>query len=304
MDDKYDEAEVVEADLADTDMDPDHDHDHDDHYDEEPRQWRVIIIVAVVAVVLVALIGYGLYGRDGGENGNGAVDENGDGNGDGGPTTNKPPRAIMRIVGGSYQDFVIEEPIVFDAGFSSDPEEGPLTYSWDFDASDGIQEDAIGVRVNHTYTARGNYTITLTVDDGNTTSTDNETIRVSDMIKIEFDSTGEQRPRQGKQFQLTVTDISRPEYLQLFSFEIRDPDNGSVEANGTLDENVNNPTAAIYTITLDQQLSVNDTIVIKDESGADEGYIFVLYHIDEEAGGAKERLGEWALTLTSPIKAL
>jgi hypothetical protein len=44
-----------------------------------------------------------------------------------------------------------------------------LKYSWDFDKSDGIQEDAIGMRVNHTYTKASPenrpYVVTLTVSD-------------------------------------------------------------------------------------------------------------------------------------------
>jgi len=44
-----------------------------------------------------------------------------------------------------------------------------LKYSWDFDKSDGIQEDAVGPRVNHYYTKASPeghpYTVTLTVSD-------------------------------------------------------------------------------------------------------------------------------------------
>jgi len=40
-----------------------------------------------------------------------------------------------------------------------------LKYSWDFDAADGIQEDAVGRVVNHTYRNGGKKTVTLTVSD-------------------------------------------------------------------------------------------------------------------------------------------
>jgi len=44
-----------------------------------------------------------------------------------------------------------------------------LKYSWDFDKSDGIQEDAVGARVNHVYTKASPenkpYIVTLTVSD-------------------------------------------------------------------------------------------------------------------------------------------
>jgi hypothetical protein len=41
----------------------------------------------------------------------------------------------------------------------------PLKYSWDFDASDGIQEDAIGKVVTTRYRKPGEYIVTLTVTD-------------------------------------------------------------------------------------------------------------------------------------------
>jgi len=41
----------------------------------------------------------------------------------------------------------------------------PLRYSWDFDARDGIQEDAVGRVVTTRYRRPGEYTVTLTVTD-------------------------------------------------------------------------------------------------------------------------------------------
>ena len=41
----------------------------------------------------------------------------------------------------------------------------PLEYSWDFDAKDGIQEDARGRVVQVVYRRTGTYTVTLTVRD-------------------------------------------------------------------------------------------------------------------------------------------
>ncbi len=41
----------------------------------------------------------------------------------------------------------------------------PLKYSWDFDASDGIQEDAVGKVVTTRYRKPGEYIVTLTVTD-------------------------------------------------------------------------------------------------------------------------------------------
>jgi len=56
-------------------------------------------------------------------------------------------------------------PITFNGSASSDPDGNPLTYAWDFDASDGIQVDAVGVIATHTYAVDGPYVATLTVTD-------------------------------------------------------------------------------------------------------------------------------------------
>ena len=50
-------------------------------------------------------------------------------------------------------------------------------YSWDFDASDGVQEEATGVDASHVYTTGGTYTVTLTVRDG-AGNTDWDTLEV------------------------------------------------------------------------------------------------------------------------------
>ncbi|MDP6356845.1 MAG: PKD domain-containing protein, partial [Planctomycetota bacterium] len=40
-----------------------------------------------------------------------------------------------------------------------------LWYSWDFDASDGLQVDATGKRQKHTFTKPGKYVVSLTATD-------------------------------------------------------------------------------------------------------------------------------------------
>jgi len=59
-------------------------------------------------------------------------------------------------------------PVTFNGSGSSDPDGDPLTYHWDFDASDGITVDATGITASHAYPAPGVYTVTLCVmDNGN-----------------------------------------------------------------------------------------------------------------------------------------
>ena len=64
------------------------------------------------------------------------------------------------------QDHVINigSSVSFDASASTD-DNGISTYSWDFDATNGIQEDASGKIVSHEFNAIGQFTVTLTVTD-------------------------------------------------------------------------------------------------------------------------------------------
>ena len=50
----------------------------------------------------------------------------------------------------------------FDASTSSDPDNAISSYTWDF----GDTNTGNGVTAGHTYAAAGDYTVTLTVDDG------------------------------------------------------------------------------------------------------------------------------------------
>ena len=65
---------------------------------------------------------------------------------------------------GLDQSVLVNETVSFNGTGSSD-NVGIVNYSWDFNVSDSIGEDANGPTVNHTYTAAGTYTVTLTVTD-------------------------------------------------------------------------------------------------------------------------------------------
>ena len=68
-----------------------------------------------------------------------------------------PQVAVSPIVHGCAA-----EPVKFDARGSSDPDGDPLTYRWDFGDSQGGD----GPAPEHRYAGRGDYPVTVTVDDG------------------------------------------------------------------------------------------------------------------------------------------
>lgn len=72
---------------------------------------------------------------------------------------NKPIQAYA----GEDQFVAAKDDVMFRANV--DPGAAVVRYSWDFDASDGIQEDAVGEVVYHKYRKPGEYTVTLTVSD-------------------------------------------------------------------------------------------------------------------------------------------
>lgn len=82
------------------------------------------------------------------------------------------PRAAPNADAGPDQSALVNQTVYFDGSNSSDPDGDPLSYSWDFDRSNGIQQDATGVRVSHAYSQPGTYWVTLTVSDGQLLDTD------------------------------------------------------------------------------------------------------------------------------------
>ncbi len=72
---------------------------------------------------------------------------------------NRPPVACFDIAAGNTLNV--------NASCSTDPDNNPLTYVWDF----GDGSSATGVNAIHNYSAAGSYVVKLTVSDGTTTST-------------------------------------------------------------------------------------------------------------------------------------
>ncbi|MBC8143880.1 MAG: PKD domain-containing protein [Armatimonadetes bacterium] len=122
------------------------------------------------------------------------------------PTGDGAKLKEIAIFGDKYQQFLIgeievvtddtdisvspiEEPVVYTNDvipFNGVAEAGTtsLRYSWDFDSSDGIQEDAVGRNVTHVFTSAGKRTVTLTVSDV-------DGIKQSDQKSVTFEVTGD-----------------------------------------------------------------------------------------------------------------
>src|SRR5579864_1151778 len=71
---------------------------------------------------------------------------------------NGPPTAQP---GGPYSG-TTQQPILFNGGGSTDPDNDPLSYAWDF----GDGESAAGVSPSHVFTTAKTFTVVLTVSDG------------------------------------------------------------------------------------------------------------------------------------------
>jgi parallel beta-helix repeat protein len=85
---------------------------------------------------------------------------------------NQPPNASIDV---SKILANVDEQIAFNASNSTDPNGDSLSYYWDFNASDGVNEDIQGKIVTHHYSSPGQYTVTLTVVDSEG-AWDNDTI--------------------------------------------------------------------------------------------------------------------------------
>ncbi len=71
------------------------------------------------------------------------------------------------------------DPVTFDAACSSDPEDQPLTFFWDF--GDGSSEEqTTALSVSHTYAAQGSYAVELMVSDGVKQDTATQQVVVSE----------------------------------------------------------------------------------------------------------------------------
>jgi len=77
---------------------------------------------------------------------------------------NSPIDQLPVANAGSDKTATTSSVVTFDGSASTD-DKGITSYSWDFDASNGITSEATGVMTAKAYTTAGTYTVTLTVTD-------------------------------------------------------------------------------------------------------------------------------------------
>jgi PKD repeat protein len=87
-------------------------------------------------------------------------------------TENRPPAASLAY--DSDTVYQVGGSVPFDGSTSSDPNGDPLSYGWDF----GDGATGIGETVSHSYDAAGDYTVTLTVSDGEYEDTQSTTVTI------------------------------------------------------------------------------------------------------------------------------
>jgi PKD repeat protein len=94
---------------------------------------------------------------------------------------NGAPVAVIKIEGDS--PFEPDTDIIFSGKGSNDPDNDILEYYWDFDNSDGNDENKIGSisefgKIIHYYSIEKTYTVTLTVSDGDKTASTTVNIKI------------------------------------------------------------------------------------------------------------------------------
>jgi len=169
---------------------------------------------------------------------------------------NTPPVADA---GGSYSG-TEDVAITFDGSGSYDSDGGTLTYAWDFgDGSTGT-----GVNSTHAYTAGGNYTVTLVVNDGEEDSEPNNT--TADITEINDPPVADAGPNQTALVNESVTFNGSGSYdidsnITTYEWEFGDGTTGTnmttthaYEAAGTYTANL--------TVTDDGGLNDTDTVMV------------------------------------------
>ncbi len=85
----------------------------------------------------------------------------------------------VRANAGGSQVISVGDTAIVDGSRSYTLSGNNLSYTWDFNESDGIQEDATGVLASHQYNETGVFTVTLTATDGAQSDTDTTQVLVT-----------------------------------------------------------------------------------------------------------------------------
>ncbi len=119
--------------------------------------------------------------------------------------------------------------VAFDGSGSSDADGDPLTFSWNFgDGSGGT-----GVNATHAYADNGVYTVTLTVSDGASTSTDTLIVTVANVAPTAtLSGPADGVPGQDRAFTFAAVDLSPADSAAPFTYAINWGDGTTQTVNG------------------------------------------------------------------------
>ncbi|MBM3475912.1 MAG: HYR domain-containing protein, partial [Armatimonadetes bacterium] len=84
--------------------------------------------------------------------------------------TNNPPTAVLAAIGTTEANTTGGANVTLDGSGSTDPENDPLTYAWDFDGDGTIDSTGSSPTASHFYALGGPLTATLTVTDDDAAS--------------------------------------------------------------------------------------------------------------------------------------
>ncbi|WP_440991677.1 malectin domain-containing carbohydrate-binding protein [Haloarchaeobius baliensis] len=144
----------------------------------------------------------------------------------GAPVENQPPTATFTVNDSAP---TVGDPVGFDAAASSDGDGSITSYEWDWDG-DGVT-DATGAQATHTFTAAGDYQVSLTVtDDDGANDTATQTVSVSEAPTVNSSAT------------LTITPDS--------GIEASTYGGGSYEVTNTGESNITSVTLDLSTASL------------------------------------------------------
>lgn len=187
---------------------------------------------------------------------------------------NQPPRAAFTATPTSGKAPLA---VTFDASATTDPDEEPLTLSWDLDG-DGDCDDATGVTAARTYTAAGSVTVTLcAVDQLGQRSTESTVINVDNtgpQVTVAASSAGTGW-KVGDPLTFTATasdeeDGTLPASAYSWSFQVRhcaDTQENGCHSHPT-SATTNGSTATLEAPDHEYYAYVRATVTVTDSSGA------------------------------------